>query len=298
MALDRRRLVVGAVVGRPAARARLHPDQQRDDRLLRRIPAGRQPVRREPHRPRREDRPAALALPDGQARHLELRHADRADPARRQRQRPADSRSVPGDQAGLPLFVQPRDRRTDLADRDEAGAAVEGPGREAVADAAASDQAGAVRIPGPDRGSPDRLHARDQEAGARRSEARRRARAVFRAAEPSRQSRRRAANAQLPRRRRRREHHRTACRRSDERRHLHHLDGQLFPSAGGAGEGVRLAEDDRHDDFSMVGAERGQRRRHAAAAGRQPAARHPEHLQGLRSGASRPSTSTPANTCG
>ena len=45
------------------------------------------------------------------------------------------------------------------------------PGREALADAAASDQAGAVRVPGTDRGSPDRLHAGDQEAGARRGDA-------------------------------------------------------------------------------------------------------------------------------
>ena len=37
-----------------------------------------------------------------QARHLELRHADGADPARRQRQRPPHSRRVPGDEAGVP----------------------------------------------------------------------------------------------------------------------------------------------------------------------------------------------------
>ena len=59
VALDRRRLVVGADVGRSRARARLHPDQRRDDRLLRRIPAGRQPVRRERDRAGREDRQAA-----------------------------------------------------------------------------------------------------------------------------------------------------------------------------------------------------------------------------------------------
>ncbi len=38
----------------------------------------------------------------------------------------------------------------------------------------------------------------------------------------------------------------------------------------------------RQDDVAVVRAERGQRRRHAAAAGRQSAARHPEHLQGIR----------------
>ena len=65
-------------------------------------------------------------------------------------------RRIPGvfqvDQAGVPLLVQPPDRRADLADRDAAGAAVEGAGREAGDDAAASDQAGAVRSAGPHRG--------------------------------------------------------------------------------------------------------------------------------------------------
>ena len=65
VAVDRRRVVVGADVGRSGARPRLHPDQRRDDRLLRRLPARRQPVRHQPHRARREDRQARLALPDG-----------------------------------------------------------------------------------------------------------------------------------------------------------------------------------------------------------------------------------------
>ena len=169
--MDRRRLVVGAAVGGSAARPRLHPDQQRHDRLLRRFPARRQPVRRQPDRARREDRQTRVALPDGEARHLELRHADRADPARRERQRPPRPGRVPGDQAGVRLLVQPADGRTDLADRDETGAAVEGAGRKALAGAAASDQTGAVRVPGTDRGSPHRLHAGDQETGARGGEA-------------------------------------------------------------------------------------------------------------------------------
>ena len=45
--VDRRHFVVGADVGRPRARSRLHPDQRRDDGLLRRVPAGRQPVQHE-----------------------------------------------------------------------------------------------------------------------------------------------------------------------------------------------------------------------------------------------------------
>ena len=98
------------------ARPRLHPDQRRDDRLLRRLPAGRQPVQHQRHRARRQDRQARLAPAAGQARHLELRHADRADAARRQRQRPPHPGAVPDHQAGLRLLVQPAHRRADLAD--------------------------------------------------------------------------------------------------------------------------------------------------------------------------------------
>ena len=67
VALDRRRVVVGADVGRSAARPRLHPDQRRDDRLLRRLPAGRQPFQHEPDRARREDRQTRVALPAREA---------------------------------------------------------------------------------------------------------------------------------------------------------------------------------------------------------------------------------------
>ena len=67
-----------------------------------------------------------------------------------------NGRRVPGVfQATKQAFVYSfnrRDGRADLADRDEAGAAVEGARRKAVADAAASDQAGAVRVPGTNRG--------------------------------------------------------------------------------------------------------------------------------------------------
>ena len=69
---------------------------------------------------------ARLAPAARQARHLELRHADRADPSRRERRRPADSRAVPDHQAVVGVFVQPAYRRADLADGGSAGAAVEG----------------------------------------------------------------------------------------------------------------------------------------------------------------------------
>ena len=79
-------------------------------------------------------------------------------------------RRIPGvfqaDEAGDPLRVQSPDRRTDLGIRGAAGAGIEGARREAVADAAVPDQAGAVRIHRPQRSAPDRLHARDQGARA------------------------------------------------------------------------------------------------------------------------------------
>ena len=80
-------------------------------------------------------------------------------------------RRIPGlfqiTKQSLRLLLQPPHRRADLADGDAAGAAVEGAGREAVDDAAAPDQAGAVRSAGPQGRGPHRLHAGDQEAGAR-----------------------------------------------------------------------------------------------------------------------------------
>ena len=90
--VDRRHLILGADVRRPRARHRLHPDQPADDRLLRRLPPGREPVRDERHRPGREDRQARLALPDRTQRSMELRLAERADRRRPERRRQADPR--------------------------------------------------------------------------------------------------------------------------------------------------------------------------------------------------------------
>ena len=151
----------------PAARPGLHPDQRRDRRLLRRLPPRRQPVQHQRDRARRQDRQTRLAPAAGETRHLELRHADRAGAARRQRQRPPHPGAVPDHQAELGLLVQPPHRRTDLADGRTSGAGVAGARREAVEDAAARDQARAVRSAGPHRRALDRLHAGGQEARAR-----------------------------------------------------------------------------------------------------------------------------------
>ena len=53
----------------------------------------------------------------------------------------------------------PRDRRADLADPGEAGAAERCAGREDVADPADPEQARALCAAGAGRGGPDRLHA-------------------------------------------------------------------------------------------------------------------------------------------
>jgi quinoprotein glucose dehydrogenase len=92
------------------------------------------------------DRQAAVALPDGSPRRLELRHPDRADPHGRQRCRTQDSWRLPADEAIHCVRVQSRDRGTHLGIRGAAGACVQGAGREAVSHTAVPDQAGAVRV--------------------------------------------------------------------------------------------------------------------------------------------------------
>ena len=69
-------------------------------------------------------------------------------------------------QAGLGLRVRSRDRRADLADRRDAGAAERGARRADVADAADSEQARAVLAAGTRRSRSHRLHAGDQGRGA------------------------------------------------------------------------------------------------------------------------------------
>ena len=166
LAVDRRRVVVGPDVRRPRARARLHRHQRRHHRLLRRSPPRRQPVQHEHHRAGRRDRGTALALPDGPPRHLELRHPDGAGPDGRDRRRAGDQGGLPGHQAGLPLRARSRDRRAHLAHRGAPRPGVQHPRRGALRDPAVPDPARPLRPAGPDRGPPDRLHARDQGDGA------------------------------------------------------------------------------------------------------------------------------------
>ncbi len=110
LVVDGRRVLVGADVRGPGAGPGLHPHEPADDRLLRRLPARRQPLRHERHRARRADRGARLALPDRAPRHLELRQSHRADRPRRDRRRTPDADRRPGHEAGLRLHLRPRDR--------------------------------------------------------------------------------------------------------------------------------------------------------------------------------------------
>ena len=130
---------VGAVLGRSGARPRLHSGRHAAHGRVRRPSARRQPVRQQPRRDRREDRQAEVALPDGPSRHLGLRHADGAEPAWTSRST-AQRRKVVAQthEAGLGLRVRSRDRRADLADAGDAGAAERRSRRADVADAADS----------------------------------------------------------------------------------------------------------------------------------------------------------------
>ncbi len=67
---------------------------------------------RQPGLPRREDRQARLALPDGPPRHLGLGAVVAADPRRHHRRRQADQGRRPGHQAGLHLRLRSRHRRS------------------------------------------------------------------------------------------------------------------------------------------------------------------------------------------
>ncbi len=109
---------------------------------------GQQSVRREPRRGGSADGEAALALPARAPRHLGHGHPVRADPARHHGERPHREGGGAADQAGVPVRVQPRNRRADLADRGAAGREGRRPRRVVRADAAVSDQAAGLRSAG------------------------------------------------------------------------------------------------------------------------------------------------------
>ena len=150
---------------RRGARLRLPADRHGHQRLLRRAPPGRQPLRREPRRARHRDRPAHVALPVRAPRPVGLRHRLGAEPGGRDGRRAADQGRGAGHEAGVRLRLRPGHRRAGLADRGAARAARDDAGRRGVADAAVPDQAAAVRVPGRDHRRSGRLHARDPGAG-------------------------------------------------------------------------------------------------------------------------------------
>ena len=125
------------IVGHQRQRRRVDADQRRRGagdrlpagrnavvRLLRRPPAGRQPVCGEPGCGRSEDRAAQVAFPVRASPDLELRHVVGAAPGGRDGRRKAAQGRCGAKQGGLAVRLRSRDRRADLADRGKAGAAV------------------------------------------------------------------------------------------------------------------------------------------------------------------------------
>ena len=149
--LHRRGQRVGADERRRGARLRLPADVEPDQRHVRRSPTRQQPLHEQRRLPRRNDRPARVALSDRPPRPLRLRQPGSADSGRHHRQRTPDPRGRPGHQAGVRLRAGSRDRRAGVADRGAAGAGLDGARREGGADAAVSDEAAAVRSSGRDR---------------------------------------------------------------------------------------------------------------------------------------------------
>ena len=168
VALLRQRQHLAAAELRRGARHVLPADRHADQRLLRRPPPGRQPLRREHRGRRRRDRRARLALPGRAPRGLGLRLPGRPDAPRHHRRRPAHQGARAGEQAGLHLRLRSGDGRAGLADRGARGGDRHRPaGRGAVAHAAVPDEAAALRVPGHQHRRPGRLHARDPADGDR-----------------------------------------------------------------------------------------------------------------------------------
>jgi len=90
-----------------------------------------------------------------------------ADARRGEAQRPHDSRGRRDDEDGAGVHLRSRHRRTGVADRGKACAAVGHARREDLGDAAFPDQAAGLYASGGHGKRVDRLHARAQDAGAR-----------------------------------------------------------------------------------------------------------------------------------
>ena len=141
----------------------LDPDQ----RLLRRAPARRQPVRGEPRRRRLPHRRAALALPGHPPRGVGLRLRLVGGTDGHHRRRAGHQGGGAAQQAGVHLRLRPGDGRAGVADRGPAGPRLGRARRAALADPAVPHEAAAVRAAGRDGGRPHRLHPRTEGRGRR-----------------------------------------------------------------------------------------------------------------------------------
>ena len=111
------------------------------------VPQGRQPVRQQRAGARRDDRRAQVALPDRAPRHLGLRQSAGADPRDARDRHHVEGCRRAADEDGLHLRARPRHRQAAVPGARDAGAAIDVPGEETVADAARSAQAAAARPP-------------------------------------------------------------------------------------------------------------------------------------------------------
>ena len=139
---------VVAVLRRRRARLRVPAGRIGDRRLLRRPSPGQQPVRRQPGVRRCANRQARLAPAARASRHLGLRPGVTADAHQHHGQRQADPGRRAGHEVGLPVRVRSRQRHARVADRRAHGRSGHGARRVVFADAAAPDQARALRSPG------------------------------------------------------------------------------------------------------------------------------------------------------
>ena len=164
--VHRQRGLLGARHGGSRVGPVLHRHGIRDERLLRWVSPGEQPLRELGGCARCEDGQARLALPTDSPRHLGLRPADRADACGHHRGGPPRQGRRPAHQAGIRVRAGPRDGQAGVAHRGAAGAEVRRARGVDVAHAAVSHQAGRRGGAGGDRERSRGLHARDQGRGA------------------------------------------------------------------------------------------------------------------------------------